>query len=68
MRRVIHPLTRFCDDPAAQAFVANHPGGATFEEVGVMFGLTRERIRQIERRAFEKLRASCLIEGLAPSV
>jgi len=28
----------------------------TLEEVGEMFGLTRERIRQIEKRAIKKLR------------
>jgi RNA polymerase primary sigma factor len=35
----------------------------TLEEVGVRFNLTRERIRQIEMRALDKLRAS----GLIPS-
>ena len=28
----------------------------TLEEVGKLFGVTRERIRQIEAKAFEKLR------------
>ena len=28
----------------------------TLEEIGALFGLTRERIRQIESRAFKKLR------------
>jgi RNA polymerase sigma-32 factor len=27
----------------------------TLEELGVRFGISRERIRQIEKRAFEKL-------------
>ncbi len=31
-------------------------GGLTLEEVGAMFGLTRERIRQIEKEALQKLR------------
>ena len=32
--------------------------GATLEEIGKMFGLTRERIRQIEARALSRLRES----------
>lgn len=43
--------SRYADDPAARAFVAAHPGGATLEEVGAAFGVTREAIRQIEERA-----------------
>lgn len=34
-----------------------HPGGRTLEEVGAMFKLTRERIRQIEGKGFRKLRS-----------
>ena len=30
----------------------------TLEQVGVAFGVTRERIRQIEAKALRKLRAS----------
>lgn len=39
----------------AQAFVREHPDGALLEEVGDYFGLTRERIRQIQARALEKM-------------
>lgn len=46
--------TRFADDPEAQRFVEEHPGGATLEEVGAMFGITRERARQIEAKALAK--------------
>ena len=33
-------------------------GGITLEEVGVLLNLTRERIRQVERRGIDKLRAA----------
>lgn len=35
--------------------VARHPAGLTLEQVGEVFGLTRERIRQIEEKALKKL-------------
>jgi hypothetical protein len=44
------------DDPWAQAFVDVHPEGATLEDVGAMFGVTKERVRQIEAEAMRKLR------------
>jgi RNA polymerase primary sigma factor len=40
----------------------------TLEEVGRRFGLTRERIRQIERKALHELRHSALAEALAHRV
>jgi len=33
-------------------------GGITLEDVGVLFNLTRERIRQVERSGLDKLRAA----------
>lgn len=42
-------------DAAAQRFVAEHPGGATLDEVGEFFGISRERVRQIEVQALRKL-------------
>lgn len=44
------------DDPWAQRFVEEHPGGATLSEVGGALGITRERVRQIEEVAMRKLR------------
>lgn len=43
-------------DEAVKRFVDEHPSGATLEEVGVAFGVSRERIRQIESVALAKLR------------
>lgn len=37
----------------------------TLEEVGILFGVTRERIRQIESRAFEKIRKPMYYEKLS---
>jgi len=44
------------DRNCALKFVDSHPGGATLEEVGEELLLTRERVRQIEVKALEKLR------------
>lgn len=46
---------RYADDLDAQRFVASHPDGATRDEVGVALGLTREGVREIEKRAAQKL-------------
>lgn len=48
--------TRWELDRDAQAFVEQHPNGGTLDEVGQFFGLTRERVRQIEAVALRKLR------------
>lgn len=36
----------------------------TLDEIGVHFGVTRERIRQIETKTFERLREPSLADGL----
>jgi hypothetical protein len=63
----IDSVTRFADDPEAISFVATHPGGGTLEEVGEMFDLTRERIRQIEERALAKLVDRLRLAGVHPA-
>lgn len=35
--------------------VAHHPNGLTLDEIGQLMGITRERVRQIEQKAFGKL-------------
>jgi hypothetical protein len=44
------------EHPEAQRIVAENPGGMTLEEVGQHLDLTRERVRQIEAVALQKLR------------
>lgn len=62
---LIDAATRYEDDPHAQAFVASHPDGATLEEVSVHFGLTRERVRQIEERALRSLVLRLQLMGIS---
>ena len=54
--RLTHPFLDPSElDPSCALDVADK-GGATLETVGAALNLTRERIRQIESRALEKLR------------
>jgi DNA-binding transcriptional ArsR family regulator len=46
------------------AIQREHPGEWTLEEVGDIFGLTRERIRQIEAKALGKLPKTIVARGL----
>jgi hypothetical protein len=41
----------------AQAFVERHPDGSGLDEIGLVMGVTGERVRQIYERAIAKLRA-----------
>lgn len=43
------------DHEEAQALVRENPGGMTLEDIGKAMGITRERVRQIESQALEKL-------------
>ena len=52
---LINGWTRWEEDDRAWYVVACHPHGLTLEQIGELFGLTRERIRQIEAIALAKL-------------
>lgn len=63
----IETLTQAADSCALDlAERHSETGGMTLEQVGDTFGLTRERIRQLEAEAFDKLRAYCERHGLSP--
>lgn len=45
-------------------YVVNARDGMTLDEIAKHFGLTRERIRQIEAKALRKVRRKLAIRGL----
>lgn len=47
------------------ASIKKNPDGMSLEDIGEVFGLTRERIRQMEADAFEKLKSNVDAEDLA---
>jgi len=53
---VLSSLTRREEEVLRRRFGLDGGGGQTLEEVGWEFGVTRERIRQIEEKALERLR------------
>lgn len=48
-------------DEAAQRIVDENPDGARLEAIGHLYGVTRERIRQVETVAMTKYRLALLI-------
>ncbi|HET7625253.1 MAG TPA: sigma-70 domain-containing protein, partial [Verrucomicrobiae bacterium] len=57
VREVLGTLTERESSILSQRFGLNGEKERTLEEVGADFGLTRERIRQIQEQALKKLRA-----------
>jgi len=65
IERVIHELGPREREIVMRRFgLGDMPGPQTLEEVGQHFGVTKERIRQIESRAFKKLRGMLSPEAL----
>lgn len=60
-----HMTLPYLEDTNARLFVMITKG-ATLDLVGGMFGVSRERIRQIEHIALRKLRWKCIELGLEP--
>lgn len=46
----------------------DHRRPHTLAEIGIVFGITRERVRQLRERAFERIRASPYADGLSELV
>lgn len=38
-----------------EAFIASHPGGAGFEEIGQVLGFTHQRCQQVLAKALKKI-------------
>lgn len=56
--RYMHDIDKpYREDVESQLFVNHFNEGATLEQIGDFFGISRERIRQIEDSALRKLRA-----------
>ena len=54
--KILHSLTKREEEIIKLRFGMNDGMPRTLEEVGLIFNLTRERIRQIEAKALKKLR------------
>lgn len=55
---VIDSVTPFDEDETARVIVAMQTRPMTLDEVGSLFDLTRERVRQIEQGALRKMQAA----------
>jgi RNA polymerase primary sigma factor len=56
MRAILGTLSEREQQVLKMRFGIDHPGGATLQDIGHVFALSRERIRQIESQALSKLR------------
>jgi RNA polymerase primary sigma factor len=64
MRRLLRTLTPREQEVLKMRFGIDHPGNVTLQEVGNLFALSRERVRQIESNALSKLRVLAESEEL----
>jgi RNA polymerase primary sigma factor len=64
MRRLLRTLTPREQEVLKMRFGIDHPGNVTLQEVGNLFALSRERVRQIESQALSKLRVLAESEEL----
>lgn len=55
---------RFVDDAEVQAWVAERPDGASLDEIGEFFGVSRERVRQLESEALRSLAMRLALVGM----
>lgn len=58
------PDVAFANDPGAQRFVDDHPQAASLAMIGSAFGITSERVRQVEVQAMNRLVAQLALEGV----
>lgn len=61
---LIDQRTPYADDDRCWYVVEMHPDGLTLDQVGLLMGVTRERVRQIEERAKRKLALACQLAGV----
>lgn len=54
-KALVHPTRPYLQDMRARYAMKLCAGGMTLEMVGDLFGVTRERVRQIEQRALDRL-------------
>lgn len=55
---------RYIEDIPARRFVLRHPHGADRYAVAAFFGITNERVRQIEERALRRAEKRCELAGI----
>jgi RNA polymerase primary sigma factor len=67
-RRILTQLTPREEKVVRMRFGVGETEGHTLEEVGQVFGVTRERIRQIEAKALAKLRRPARVAQLKPLI